>query len=123
MNALKKAVGTLKEASDKDERHDLVDVRNRQRIALLIRNIRKRQGLSQSELAERMGKHQTHIARLENLEYDGYTVTSLLEVFNALDVALFMDAIPFAEFLEKTEDLTVANLTAATFDEEQELEV
>jgi transcriptional regulator with XRE-family HTH domain len=110
----------LEELGNRDERHDFIDVRVKQRIALLIRNIRKRQGLSQEQLAEKMGKHQTHIARLEKLEYGGYAVNSLLEVFKALDVALFVDVVAFSEFLELTEDLTAEKLNAVEFTAERE---
>lgn len=41
----------------------------RQRIGKLISEIRKKKGLSQTQLAERCGMHQGHIARVELGKY------------------------------------------------------
>ncbi len=41
----------------------------RQRIGKLISEIRKKKGLSQTQIAERCGMHQGHIARVELGKY------------------------------------------------------
>lgn len=110
----------LNELKNKDFRHDFVDTHNKMRVSLLIRHTRERQDLKQNQLAARMGKHPTHITRLENMEYGGYTLNSLLEVFKALDVALLVDAIPFSSFVTAYEDLSAARLGPLAFGDKEE---
>jgi ribosome-binding protein aMBF1 (putative translation factor) len=56
--------------------------------ASLIYEARKRAGLTQAEMAERVGTHQSVIARLEDSEYDGHSVSMLMKVAAALDCRL-----------------------------------
>lgn len=56
----------------------------RQRIGKLIADIRKQQGLSQAQLAERCGMHQGHIARIELGKYS-VGLDTLTAITKALD--------------------------------------
>ena len=54
------------------------------RVAQLIYDARQKAGLSQSELAERVGTKQGVISRLEDADYEGHSLSMLLRVASAL---------------------------------------
>ena len=53
-------------------------------VAQLIYNARQEAGLSQTELAERIGSKQEVISRLEDADYDGHSLTMLQRIAAAL---------------------------------------
>jgi len=54
-------------------------------IALLIYKARKAAGLTQEQLAELVGTHQPDIARLEDADYDGHSLSMLRRIASALN--------------------------------------
>ena len=54
----------------------------------LISLLRVARGLTQAELAERLGLEQAHIARYERDDYSGYTVETFDRILNALGMRL-----------------------------------
>ena len=50
----------------------------------LIRAVRRRSGLTQAELARRLGVSQAQVARIERRGYDTYTLTTLRRYVQAL---------------------------------------
>jgi len=60
----------------------------RLRLAQRIVELRERRGLTQAQLAERVGTTQAGISRLENPNYRNYSLTTLEKVANALGVRL-----------------------------------
>ena len=63
-------------------------------IAEKIRNRREFLKMTQQELAKRAKTSQSAIARIENTDYDGYSVTKLEEIAEALNASLIIDFIP-----------------------------
>ena len=57
-------------------------------LALLIREMRGDAGLTQAELARKVGTTQSVIARLEDAEYAGHSLTMLERIATACGVAL-----------------------------------
>jgi ribosome-binding protein aMBF1 (putative translation factor) len=53
-------------------------------VAQLIYDSRQKAGLSQAELAERIGSKQAVISRLEDADYDGHSLTMLQRIAAAL---------------------------------------
>ena len=53
-------------------------------VAQLIYEAREESGLSQAELAERIGSKQAVISRLEDADYEGHSLTMLLRIAAAL---------------------------------------
>jgi ribosome-binding protein aMBF1 (putative translation factor) len=53
-------------------------------VARLIRNLRVEAGLTQKELAERIGTAPSGISRLENADYEGHSLSMLRRVAKAL---------------------------------------
>jgi ribosome-binding protein aMBF1 (putative translation factor) len=61
-------------------------------LALLVREMREDAGLTQSELARRIGTTQSVIARLEDAEYTGHSLSMLERIASACGVALTLHA-------------------------------
>ncbi len=63
-------------------------------IAQLIYDARTRAGLTQKELAERIGTSQPTIARLEDADYDGHSLGMLRRIAAALHLRLELRLVP-----------------------------
>ncbi len=61
-------------------------------LALLVREMRDAEGLTQAELAKRVGTTQSVIARLEDAEYTGHSLAMLERIAAACGVALKLHA-------------------------------
>jgi ribosome-binding protein aMBF1 (putative translation factor) len=61
-------------------------------LALLVREMREDAELTQTELAKRVGTTQSVIARLEDAEYAGHSLTMLERIAAACGVALKLHA-------------------------------
>ena len=57
-------------------------------IALAIRELRERLGMTQEKLAEKIGTSQSTIARLEDTDYEGYSMQTLQRIAEALQCRL-----------------------------------
>ena len=61
-------------------------------LALLVREMRENAGLTQAELAKKVGTTQSVIARLEDAEYTGHSLAMLERIATACGVALRLHA-------------------------------
>ena len=61
-------------------------------LALLVREMREDAGLTQAELAKKAGTTQSVIARLEDAEYTGHSLTMLERIAAVCGVALKLHA-------------------------------
>ena len=61
-------------------------------LALLVREMRENAGLTQADLARKVGSTQSAIARLEDAEYTGHSLTMLERIAVACGVALKLHA-------------------------------
>jgi len=64
------------------------------RLAEKIHTLRKELGLTQEELAERLGTTQSVVARLENESYSGHSIKMLKRLARALNATLIIDLKP-----------------------------
>ena len=76
---LKKRLGDV---PDLDERVQ-IDKLN-VRVAMLVYQVRTEAGMSQSELAKLVGTSQPNIARLEDADYEGHSLSMLQRIAEAL---------------------------------------
>lgn len=58
------------------------------RIAVRIAELREKRGLTQKDLAEKVHTTQSVISRLENADYENYSIHTLKKIANALNVRL-----------------------------------
>lgn len=63
-------------------------------IAFQIYNLRKKAGLTQTQLAKLVGTRQSNIARMESADYTGYTFKTLEKVTKALKAKLEIRIVP-----------------------------
>ena len=61
-------------------------------LALLVREMREDAGLTQTELAKKVGTTQSVIARLEDAEYTGHSLTMLERIAEVCGIALKLHA-------------------------------
>ncbi len=74
-----------KDKSFKDAFYKELEV---ERVAVEIAFYREKAGLTQQELAERIGTSQSAIARLEDPNYKGYSIKQLRKIADAFDLEL-----------------------------------
>jgi ribosome-binding protein aMBF1 (putative translation factor) len=61
-------------------------------LAVLVREMRETAGMTQSELARKVGTTQSVIARLEDAEYTGHSLTMLERIASACGIVLKLRA-------------------------------
>ena len=60
-------------------------------VALQLASLRKDSGLSQKELARRVGTSQQQISRLESSSYEGHSLSMLRRVAEVLGASLYVE--------------------------------
>lgn len=63
-------------------------------IAFQVYDLRKKAGLTQTQLAKLVGTRQSNIARIESADYTGYTFKTLEKITKALKAKLEIRIIP-----------------------------
>ena len=66
-------------------------------LAHLIYQVRTQAGFTQQQLADRVGTQQSVIARLEDAEYEGHSLSMLQRIARALNRRVEIQLIPLAE--------------------------
>lgn len=66
-------------------------------VAQLIYRARTQAGLTQQQLADRIGTKQSVIARLEDADYEGHSLSMMQKIASALNQRLEVHMIPIAE--------------------------
>jgi len=102
---------------EKDYRDGYVAAHTRQVLAKQMREFRGDK--SQTEFADLLDKRQTMVSRLENPNYSGWTVSTILEVASKLDVAAFVRFANFPTFLKYSGDLSESALRPQSYNREQ----
>lgn len=84
------AIEILKKEREKDRelQRYYEEEKEKYQIALAIRDLRERLGLTQIQLAKRIGTSQSTIARLEDTDYEGYSMPTLQRIADALECRL-----------------------------------
>lgn len=79
---------------DAQLRKEIVDARVNFRVAQLIYDARAEAGMTQRQLADLIGTQQSVIARLEDADYDGHSLTMLSRIADALHQRLEVTFVP-----------------------------
>jgi|GEM_PF-446801 len=82
---------------DPAERIGLAEAELNMEIAQIIYDARESSGVSQRELARRMGTSQSAISRQECLDYRGHTISMLARMLAAMDLELVVGVRPLAK--------------------------
>src|SRR3982750_3771680 len=78
----------IQKFSDKLYRDGYLQTQVRSGIAYQIQALREKTGLNQTDFADKIGKKQSFVSRLESTEYGRVSVQTLLDIACKLDVAL-----------------------------------
>lgn len=78
-------------------------------IAMKVYEMRKDAGITQKELADRIGSKQSVISRIEDADYDGHSITLLRRIASALGKRLVVDFYDLPSYCK-------ASLTSDSFD-------
>jgi len=70
-------------------------------LAQLIYTARTQAGLTQQQLADRIGTKQSVIARLEDADYEGHSLSMLQKIARALNQRLEVKLVAIAHFVER----------------------
>ncbi len=76
-------------------------------LAQLIYTARTQAGLTQQQLADRIGTKQSVIARLEDADYEGHSLSMLYKIAQALNQRLEVHLIPISPERNPVEQQTV----------------
>ena len=113
----------LRELENREYRRGFVEGHAKDTIAFQIRQLRKAEGWEQRDLARELGnpKLQPMISRYENPDYGKYSITTLLELAAAFDVALIVRFAPFSELVEWDFKATRETLAPARYSKDKGL--
>ncbi len=104
---------------DRVFRQSYVEEHVRAGVAHQIKAMRESRGWSQAQLAEKCGKSQSNIARIEDPDYGKFSIQTLLEIAHSFDVWLSLEFVSFSKGLARTADRSVRALNAISFEDEQ----
>jgi ribosome-binding protein aMBF1 (putative translation factor) len=79
------------ELKDPEFKRHYDDKRQALKLAIKIAALREQKGLSQQELAKRMGTSQQAISRIESGEYKGFTLKTLEKIAEATGMKVKID--------------------------------
>jgi transcriptional regulator with XRE-family HTH domain len=92
-------VGALEPFLDKEYRDEYLDGYVKGSIALQVRALREKAGLSQKQFGEEIDKPQSVVSRLEDTEYGAVNVNTLLDIAKALNVGLQVGFVDYIRVL------------------------
>jgi transcriptional regulator with XRE-family HTH domain len=105
--------------ADKEYREGYLEGSVEQGTAWQIRAMRKSRGLTQADLADRLGTKQSAVSRMEDPDYGGHSVDTLVKLAHIFDCALSVRFVTYSQLAIDSEDLTEAALVVKSFIEEQ----
>jgi DNA-binding XRE family transcriptional regulator len=79
------------ELKDPEFRRQYEEERQALQLAIKIAALREEKGLSQQELAKRMGTSQQAISRIESGQYEGFTLKTLEKIAEATGMKVKID--------------------------------
>lgn len=109
-----------KDLTDLEYRHAYTDENLNLVIASQIRILREQQGLSQRDLAEKLGTKQAGVSRLESADYRGWSVRVLKKLAEAFDLRLRISFEEFGTLWREVENFSCENLQRKPFSEDPE---
>lgn len=114
----------VKQLEDSEYRKAFVEGHATDTIAFQLRAMRKSRGWEQKDVAEKLGnrKLQPMISRYENPDYGKYSISTLLELASAFDVALAVRFVEFSELVEWDLSTDRSKERPASFTEDHRLE-
>ena len=107
----------LERLASRPYRNSYLETQVKYWLAYQFLALRNKLGLTQEQMAERTGKTQSMISRLESPEYGKVSVQTLLEVASHLNVALSIQFVSYPEFLVRTRDKSEGAMQPETIED------
>lgn len=105
----------LEKFRDKEYRDAFVGEYIFSRVPLKIRAMRDVRDMSQEKLGRLAGIAQPWVSKLEDPTYGRLTISTLLKIASAFDVALYVDFVPFSEILNRSASLSRESFDVCSF--------
>ena len=112
----------LEEIKDTETRQLHVAAQIRVGVPLQLRAMRESRGWTQERLAKTIGTTQNSVSRLESPQYGRATISTLLRVAEAFDVALIVRFVPFSDFADVVTGMSVDSVAVPSFSEDKRLQ-
>lgn len=113
MNARRRRL--LDELRDPEYRKHYAESHLNSTLATQISAIREQRGLTQTKLAERLGKQQAAISRIENVNYARWNIATLRDIASALDCWLSVRLESWGQLVEDVENYSAESLRRERF--------
>ena len=110
-----RALDRRPEWMDQEYREAYMEAAVEQGVAWQIRINRQKRGLSQKSLASSIGTQQSAVSRLEDPEYGGHSLETLMQIAKAFDCALAVKFISYSQLATDAESLTEGEQYASPF--------
>jgi transcriptional regulator with XRE-family HTH domain len=111
----------LEKFTDKEYRDNFVQEYIFSRIPLKIKSMRDAREISQQQLGQMAGIAQPWVSKLEDPNYGRLTLSTLLKIASAFDVALHVDFVPFSEILNRSSSLSEDAFAVASYANDSDL--
>jgi transcriptional regulator with XRE-family HTH domain len=111
----------LEKFTDKEYRDNFVQEYIFSRIPLKIKSMRDARDISQQQLGQMAGIAQPWVSKLEDPNYGRSTLSTLLKIASAFDVALHVDFVPFSEILNRSSSLSEDAFAVPSYANDSEL--
>lgn len=82
------------ELRDPEFAREYAEAKEEWMLAIQLARLRRERGLTQEQLAEMVGTRQQNIARIENPDYSGHSLSLLRRVARALGMVVHVEFIP-----------------------------
>jgi transcriptional regulator with XRE-family HTH domain len=103
---------------NREYRHSYAESFTNTLIAAQLKANRERRTLSQAQLATLADMKQSHISRIENVNYDGWSVRTLRRIARAFDLVLIVKFESFGALVREMESFNRSSLERPTFAED-----
>lgn len=107
--------GLISKLSNKRYRNAFVAARISQTLAIQLRVLRQRAGLSQPDLARELGTSQNAVSRMESPMYGKQSISTLKKLAAYFDVGLIVRLAPFSEIMDWTLSLKEGSVAIPDF--------
>lgn len=111
----------LEKFADKEYRDNFVQEYIFSRVPLKIKSMRDARDMSQQDLGQMAGIAQPWVSKLEDPNYGRLTLSTLLKIASAFDVALHVDFVPFSEILNRSTLLSEDDFAVPSYDSDKTL--
>ena len=108
----------LAKLRNKEYRDAYVEEKVTTSLPFQIRALREQREWSQAELGNQAEMRQNAVSRLEDAESGTPSISTLLRLARAFDVALLVKFVPFTKLLSEFSDVSSEALAVSTFDHE-----